>query len=348
MKIAIYARYSSDNQRDASIADQLRICREFAVRQGWTISQEFTDHAISGATLLRSGFQALMRDALNRRFDVVLAESLDRFSRDQEDTAGLFKRLTFAGVNIVTFAEGDIMHLHIGFKGTMNALFLKDLAEKTHRGLRGRVESGKAGGGLCYGYRVVRMMAGTTVTTGEREIGPTEAAIVQRIFREFIAGHSPKQIAKMLNGEGILGSLRWEVEPEYDSRQPEAGHWHSEQRALHRPHGLESTALREESGHRQARVEAEPFLGVDHDGRSALADRSGRTMVGGEGAPEAHSTRDRGDWQAGNGEPSALPVLGTDEMRCVWRGVHHRLRESAHVLRRERPGHLLESADHST
>ena len=106
MKVAIYARYSSDNQRDASIADQLRICREFAARQGWTVLQEFTDHAISGATLLRSGFQALMRDALNRRFDVVLAESLDRFSRDQEDTAGLFKRLTFAGVNIVTLARG--------------------------------------------------------------------------------------------------------------------------------------------------------------------------------------------------------------------------------------------------
>jgi DNA invertase Pin-like site-specific DNA recombinase len=80
-----------------------------------------------------------MRDALNRPFDVVLAEWLDRFSRDQEDTAGLFKRLTFAGVNIVTIAEGDITHLHIGFKGTMNALFLKDLAEKTHRGLRGRI-----------------------------------------------------------------------------------------------------------------------------------------------------------------------------------------------------------------
>jgi DNA invertase Pin-like site-specific DNA recombinase len=54
------------------------------VRQGWTVTQEFTDHAISGATLLRSGFQALMRDALNNRFDIVLAESLDRFSRDQE------------------------------------------------------------------------------------------------------------------------------------------------------------------------------------------------------------------------------------------------------------------------
>ena len=114
MKVAIYARYSSDNQRDASIADQLRVCREFATREGWTVVQEFTDHAISGATLLRSGFQGLMRDALNQRFDVVLAEALDRFSRDQEDTAGLFKRLTFAGVNIVTLAEGDITHLHVG------------------------------------------------------------------------------------------------------------------------------------------------------------------------------------------------------------------------------------------
>src|SRR3954467_8590007 len=205
MKVAIYARYSSDNQRDASIADQMRVCRAFAERQGWTIVQEFTDHAISGATLLRSGFQALMRDALNRRFGAMLAERRDRFSRDQEDTAGLFKRLSFAGVNIVTLAEGDITHLHIGFKGTMNALFLKDLAEKTHRGLRGRIEGGQSAGGLCYGYRVVKALNGGSVTTGEREIEAAEAAIVERIFRDFVAGISPKQIAKNLNREGVPG-----------------------------------------------------------------------------------------------------------------------------------------------
>jgi len=90
MKVALYARYSSDNQREASIADQMRVCRDFAERQGWPVADEFHDHAISGATLLRPGFQALMRRALDREFDIVLAESLDRFSRDQEDTAGLF------------------------------------------------------------------------------------------------------------------------------------------------------------------------------------------------------------------------------------------------------------------
>jgi DNA invertase Pin-like site-specific DNA recombinase len=175
LKVAIYARYSSDNQRDASIADQLGVCREFATRQGWTIVEEFTDHALSGATLVRAGFQALMRGALNGRFNVVLAEALDRFSRDQEDTAGLFKRLTFAGVNIVTLAEGDITHLHVGLKGTMNALFLKDLADKTRRGLRGRVELGKSGGGLCYGYRVRRTTHDGAAATGDRETVPAEA-----------------------------------------------------------------------------------------------------------------------------------------------------------------------------
>jgi site-specific DNA recombinase len=171
----------------------------------------------------------------------VLAESLDRFSRDQEDTAGLFKRLTFAGVNIVTLAEGEITHLHIGFKGTMNALFLKDLAAKTHRGLRGRIEDGKSAGGLCYGYRVVKTVSGGNVTTGEREIEPAQAQVVERIFRDFIAGVSPKQIAKNLNREGVPGPFggAWSPSTIYGNRNPE-------QRAVHRSLGLEPSALCEE------------------------------------------------------------------------------------------------------
>jgi hypothetical protein len=67
-------------------------------------------------------------------------------SRDQQDVAGVFKRMAFAGVKIITLSEDEITHLHVGLKGTMDALFLKDLADKTRRGLRGRIE---AGGGLC-------------------------------------------------------------------------------------------------------------------------------------------------------------------------------------------------------
>ena len=205
IRVAIYARYSSDNQRDASIADQLRLCRLFAEREAWTVVEEYSDHAVSGATLLRPGFQALMRDAVRRQFNVVIAESLDRFSRDQEDTAGLFKRLTFVDVRVITVSEGEINHLHVGLKGTMNALFLKDLADKTRRGLRGRVEAGKSGGGLCYGYRVVRSLREGALATGERELDAEQAAIVQRIFRDYAAGMSPKAIAKRLNAESITG-----------------------------------------------------------------------------------------------------------------------------------------------
>jgi hypothetical protein len=141
-RVALYARFSSDNQRDASIIDQLRACRLYAEKQGWTIVGTYQDRAISGASLVRAGIQELLTDAHAGHFDVVLSEALDRLSRDQEDVAGIFKRMAFADVKIVTLSEGEITHLHVGLKGTMNALFLKDLANKTRRGLRGHVSRG--------------------------------------------------------------------------------------------------------------------------------------------------------------------------------------------------------------
>src|SRR5262249_39557735 len=100
----------------------------------------------------------------------------------------------------------EISELHVGLKGTMNALFLKDLAAKTRRGLRGRVEQGRSGGGLCYGYDVLREVdAHGQVTTGARKINEAEAAIVARIFDEYAVGQSPRRIAFDLNAEGILG-----------------------------------------------------------------------------------------------------------------------------------------------
>lgn len=156
--------------------------------------------------ILRPGIQALLRDAQRGQFDLVLAEALDRISRDQADIATLFKHLQFAGVPIVTLAEGEISELHVGLKGTMNAHFLKDLAAKTHRGMRGRVEQGKAGGGLCYGYDVVKRLDGEgEAIRGERRINEPEAKVVRRIFRDFAAGVAPRAIAKALNDAGVPG-----------------------------------------------------------------------------------------------------------------------------------------------
>jgi DNA invertase Pin-like site-specific DNA recombinase len=148
------------------------------------------------------GTSCHLQDAQRQQFDVVLAEALDRISRDQADVATLFKHLRFAGVPIITLAEGEISELHVGLKGTMSTLSLKDLAAKTHRGLRGRVEDGKSGGGLCYGYRVVKKLdqRGEPIR-GDREIDEAQAIVARRILREFASGISPRAIARALNAE---------------------------------------------------------------------------------------------------------------------------------------------------
>jgi site-specific DNA recombinase len=206
MRVAIYARYSSDLQREASIEDQIRLCQERAAREGWKVVKQYSDRGISGASLIRPGIQALMQGAQKAEFDLVLAESLDRMSRDQEDIAGLYKRLRFASVKIVTLSEGEVSELHIGLKGTMGALYLKDLADKTRRGLRGRVEAGRSGGGNSYGYDVRLSVSETgEVDRGARIINESEAQIVRGIFENYAAGISPRAIAHTLNKKGIAG-----------------------------------------------------------------------------------------------------------------------------------------------
>jgi DNA invertase Pin-like site-specific DNA recombinase len=200
MRIALYARYSSDNQRDASIADQFRVTRDHADKQGEKVVEEYSDHAISGASLLRPGIQALIMDAQKGRFDLVLAEALDRLSRDQEDIAGFYKRMSFCGVKLVTLSEGSISELHIGLKGTMNALFLKDLAEKTRRGQK----PARSPAAIPMAMIIVKSFDGNgEPVRGERSVNPREAEVIWRIFREYAAGKSPKKIATDLNRKGI-------------------------------------------------------------------------------------------------------------------------------------------------
>ncbi len=206
MRAVVYARYSSDLQSEASIEDQVRQCRARIEREEWSLTEVYSDAAISGATVLRPGYQKMLGDARNGAFDVVVAEALDRLSRDQEDIAGLYKQFSFAGVKLVTLSEGEINELHVGLKGTMNALFLKDLALKTRRGLEGRVRHGFSGGGNAYGYDVVRKLDefGAPIR-GDRTINEEEAAVARRIFQDYVGGKSPRAIAITLNHEGVAG-----------------------------------------------------------------------------------------------------------------------------------------------
>ena len=133
-----------------------------------------------------------------------MSEALDRLSRDQEDIAHIYKRLGFCEVKLFTLSESEITELHIGFSGAMNSLFLTNLANKTRRGLQGRALEGKSAGGRCFGYETIRQFNQKgEVIDEERRIVPEEAAIVRRIFEDYLQGKSPRKIAAELNAEGI-------------------------------------------------------------------------------------------------------------------------------------------------
>ncbi|SDF82485.1 recombinase family protein [Thalassobaculum litoreum] len=205
-RVGVYARYSSEHQSERSIDDQVRLCRSYLERQGWTEAAVYADYAISGAHLLSRPQALRMLEAVKAgEIDIVLAEALDRLSRDQEHIAALYKRIGFAGARIVTVGEGEISELHVGLKGTMNALFLADLAKKIRRGQMGRAVAGYIPGGRAYGYDVVRgeLDARGEPVKGLRAVNPDEAEIVRRIYAEYAAGAPARTIAHGLNLDAV-------------------------------------------------------------------------------------------------------------------------------------------------
>lgn len=198
MRTAAYARYSSEMQSAASLADQLRNIRAYCARMGWPEPVVYEDAALSGARNDRPGYLRLMADA--GRFDVILVDDLTRLSRDSVEAQQQVRRLTFRGVRVIGVSDGVDTgrkghKADVALRGLMGELYLADLADKTHRGLTGRALAGASAGGLPYGYRVTE--------TGHRAIREDQAAIVRRIFADYVAGHSPREIAHRLNAEGV-------------------------------------------------------------------------------------------------------------------------------------------------
>jgi site-specific DNA recombinase len=197
-RAAIYARFSSDLQRDRSIEDQFKLCEDYCRKEGLAVVARFDDRARSGASVLgRDGLMGLMEAAIAGAIDVVVVEALDRLSRDQEDLAGLYKRLSFKGIVIRAVHDGEADEIQVGIRGLVGALYLKDLAHKVRRGQAGVIRDGRAAGGLTYGYRPV---AGRP---GERDIVAHEADVVRRIFALYAGGASVRAIVAELNSERI-------------------------------------------------------------------------------------------------------------------------------------------------
>lgn len=215
-RAAIYARYSSDLQDARSIDDQVALCRRHAERAGWTIVEIYSDREISGASVHgRGGYDRMLTDARAGKFAIIMAEDIDRLARKQVDTLQLRDRMEFIGVQIHTVADGRVTKLNAGFKGLMSEMFLDNLALHVRRGQAGRVSEGRAGGGLTYGYDVLpaETVAGSKKPRrGGRAVNAQEAAIVLRIFEEYIAGRRPREIVAGLNRDGAKparGGREW-------------------------------------------------------------------------------------------------------------------------------------------
>ena len=143
----------------------------------------------------------LLNDAGAGIYDAVLTEALDRLSHDQEDIAGIFKRLNFAGVRLLTVAEGEIGELYIGFKGTMNALFLRDLKAKIKRGQRGRAGDGLIPGGLSYGYKVISELDTKGDLLRRRAVGREQGA--DQFVEPALVGHRSVTARQLFHDQGV-------------------------------------------------------------------------------------------------------------------------------------------------
>ncbi|MGZ9107260.1 MAG: recombinase family protein [Micavibrio sp.] len=202
-RYALYARYSSDYQNPLSVQDQLFQCRRWVESQGGMVAGEYFDEAITGAFDNRPGFQKLIEDAKCGRFDVIVAEGLDRLSRDPADITMFFRNMTSREIPIYTLQEKFVDLMTVAFKGTMNAMFRTDLAIKVRRGQEACVRAGKFVGKAPYGYEYNREVMGNKLVNHGLMVVDAEAAVVRRIFQEYADGSSPIEIARRLNKDGI-------------------------------------------------------------------------------------------------------------------------------------------------
>jgi DNA invertase Pin-like site-specific DNA recombinase len=219
MRAAIYARYSSENQRPESIDDQIQACQALAAARGYLVDPRhiYRDEAKSGVLRDRPGLEVLLTAARARQFEAVLVDDLSRLSRDNHFLLTLYAEFRFNGVRIISRADSldsDDDHAKLGFqmRGIVNELYLDDLREKTLRGQKGQKARGFTVGEATYGYRSVPVgemrvdRRGRPRPDGYRMIiEPPEAEVVLRIFRDFGHGKAIKALVKELNAEEIPG-----------------------------------------------------------------------------------------------------------------------------------------------
>ena len=198
-RAVIYARYSSHAQREESIEDQLRVCREYAASLGMTVVREYHDSAITGRTDERPAFQRMVRDSENHRWDAVICYKLDRFARNRYDSAVYKARLRKHGVRVLYAKEA----IPDGPEGIILESVLEGYAEYYSENLGQNIKRGMEGNALKCHHNGVRVFGySADPDTGRYVIDPDAAATVRRIYALALEGVPQKKIADRLNAEG--------------------------------------------------------------------------------------------------------------------------------------------------
>jgi site-specific DNA recombinase len=201
-RAALYARYSTDKQSEASVEDQFRVCERLAAQEGFEIVARFEDRGISGGTANRPGYQSLLDAARRHEFTAVLAEDLKRLWREQAEQWRAIKELIDLRICVVTASGIDSRQQNFeiiaSVVGAAAELDRKESSYRTRRGLEGRAVAGKSAGGRAYGY-----IPASASPSGEIAIHDMQAAIVRRIFELYADGISPRSIAGTMNVEGV-------------------------------------------------------------------------------------------------------------------------------------------------
>lgn len=207
---ACYSRCSTDMQ-DVSIEGQEELHQRTASRFGLHITRKFADEGISGEGRLdRVGLDALITAALNHEFDAIIVEDVDRLSRDEETTHWALKRIRHAEIKLFS-QHGEMSDMEVSVKGFMAAHHNKQLRDKIRRGIHRAADKGLCPGAVTYGYQRVEKET-NIYDPGVRAVYEVEAGVVRRIFREYDAGISPRDICVGLTRDGILspgGANRW-------------------------------------------------------------------------------------------------------------------------------------------
>ena len=198
-KVVIYARFSSDNQRDESIDAQQRACEEYAKRNGMIIVDTYIDRAKSATSDKRPEFQRMINDAKQKKFDVVLVHKLDRFSRDKYDSVIYKKRLKDNNVKLVSVVENidgspESLILESTIEG-MAQYYSANLSREVRKGMKETAMQCKHTGGIPpLGYDVDDQK--------NYIINQKEALIIKEIFSKYLEGYGYNYLLDYLKEKG--------------------------------------------------------------------------------------------------------------------------------------------------